>query len=406
LSSSVVVRAIYRAGTGLAKIGHRNAIGLWRTPGSKGCDTGNCQSDAADQQRNIRSARWGNDCEHGWEHCREERTHVLRDGHTVASISTASLIHAADLENSFFSDSKANLRLRNFYINTDNRDGTGVSKKEEWGQGFMLDFQSGYTPGTVGFGVDALGMLGVKLDDGGRVGKAGEDRQPGSMFPQNSDGSAVDDFSSLGLTAKMKISKTELRYGTLIPKMPVLMSNDGRLLPQMFQGGQITSSDLDNFKFTAGQIERVKSRMSSSSDGLSIAGANNARTGRFSNQFRFGGVDYQPSKNLMLQYYYGELEHFYQQHFVGAVHNLALGPGVLKSDLRYFHSTSTDENANTPAYFTSGFYGSRVVKSTMTCGARCSSTTSAATASAAGINVPPAKVISRGSTRATARRPT
>ena len=280
----------------------------------------------------------------------------------VASISSASLIHAADLENSFFSDSKANLRLRNFYINTDNRDGAGVSKNEEWGQGFMLDFQSGYTPGTLGFGVDALGVLGMKLDDGGRVGKAGEDRQPGSMFPQNSDGSAVDDFSSLGLTAKMKISKTELRYGTLIPKMPVLTSNDGRLLPQTFQGGQITSSDLDSFKFTAGQIERVKSRMSSSNDGLSISGANNTRTGRFSNQFRFAGVDYQASKNLLLQYYYGELEHFYQQHFLGAVNNLALGPGVLKSDFRYFHSTNTDENSNEPAYFTSGFYGGRTTK--------------------------------------------
>lgn len=63
----------------------------------------------------------------------------------------------------FIEDSKASLTLRNFYINTDNRNGTASpSKQEEWGQGFILNYQSGFTQGTVGFGVDALGLLGVR----------------------------------------------------------------------------------------------------------------------------------------------------------------------------------------------------------------------------------------------------
>ena len=41
------------------------------------------------------------------------------------------------------------------------------------GQGFILNYQSGFTQGTVGFGVDALGLLGVRLDGGGRAGKSG-----------------------------------------------------------------------------------------------------------------------------------------------------------------------------------------------------------------------------------------
>lgn len=56
----------------------------------------------------------------------------------------------------FIEDSKATLGLRNFYINTDNRDGPGANKNEEWGQGFDLRFISGYTQGTVQFGVDAI----------------------------------------------------------------------------------------------------------------------------------------------------------------------------------------------------------------------------------------------------------
>ncbi|HEX5364582.1 MAG TPA: OprD family outer membrane porin, partial [Gallionella sp.] len=73
----------------------------------------------------------------------------------------------------FIEDSKATLQLRNIYFNDDFKDEAGMSakaaanaqsKKEEWAQGFLLDAQSGYTRGTVGFGLDALGMLGVRLD--------------------------------------------------------------------------------------------------------------------------------------------------------------------------------------------------------------------------------------------------
>ena len=148
----------------------------------------------------------------------------------------------------FIEDSKATLKLRNFYINNDNRDsGTKAagaqSKTEEWGQGFQLDFTSGFTQGTVGFGIDAIGLLGVKLDSSaGKHGNPNGANYGGSVFP--SDGNhAVDDFSSLGLTAKAKVSQTELRIGTLQPKLPVIVSNDGRMLPQTFQGGQITSSE-------------------------------------------------------------------------------------------------------------------------------------------------------------------
>ncbi|WP_158713761.1 OprD family outer membrane porin, partial [Metapseudomonas resinovorans] len=67
----------------------------------------------------------------------------------------------------FIEDSKASLTLRNFYINSDNRQfADAPSKQEEWGQGFLFNYASGYTEGTVGVGVDALGLLGVKLDSG------------------------------------------------------------------------------------------------------------------------------------------------------------------------------------------------------------------------------------------------
>jgi hypothetical protein len=264
----------------------------------------------------------------------------------------------------FIEDSKATLDLRNLYFNSDNRESQNYSgQAEEWGQGFILNFQSGFTEGTVGFGVDAIGLLGVRLDGGGRnlsPAKAGQDRTPGQLFPLDSDGSAVNDFSKAGVTAKARISRTELRIGTLQPKLPVVNFNDGRLLPQLFEGGQVISNEIDGLTLTAGQLEHAKGRNSSDSRGLSIAGANSGASSQFVNTFYFAGGDYKISKDLTAQYYYGNLEDFYTQHFLGLIHNYALGGGNLKTDLRYFYSDSDGKNASVAGraegYRSSGYW--------------------------------------------------
>ena len=123
----------------------------------------------------------------------------------------------------FFEDTTAKIESRTVYFNRDfhNEPSTTQSKREEWAQGFMLNLESGYTEGTVGFGVDALGMLGVKLDSGrGRSGTG--------LLPVHADGRAADEFASLGMTAKARLAKTTLKYGTLLPKTPVLIYNDAR----------------------------------------------------------------------------------------------------------------------------------------------------------------------------------
>jgi hypothetical protein len=248
----------------------------------------------------------------------------------------------------FIEDSKASLTLRNFYINTDNREGTAApSRQEEWGQGFLLNYASGFTEGTVGVGVDALGLLGVKLDSGkGRHFNPTSASYGGTLFPTDDDGRAKDDFGSLGVTGKLRFSKTEARLGTLLPKLPVVTYNDGRLLPQTFEGGQVTSNEIDRLTLVGGQLEHAKGRNSSDARGLSIAGANNARSGQFVNKFYFAGGDYKLGDALLAQYYYGNLEDFYQQHFAGLTHNWALPVGALKSDLRYFYNTSDGKNAS------------------------------------------------------------
>lgn len=259
----------------------------------------------------------------------------------------ASFAITAQAHADFIGDSKAAFGIRNFYFNNDNRDGSAVpSKTEEWAQGFMLDYKSGYTDGAVGFGVDALGLMGVTLD-------SGKGRHVGStMIPSASSNSAVDEWSRLGLTGKVKMSNTELRYGTLIPKLPILVANDGRLLPQSFEGGQITSSEFKDLTLTGGRIEHATGRGSTDQTGLAALGGTHE-----SNKFDFAGADWKVSKDLTAQYYYANLDNYYTQQFIGLIHTLAIAEGQsLKTDLRYFKTDSSGENSSgTSGYRISGY---------------------------------------------------
>jgi len=236
----------------------------------------------------------------------------------------------------FVDDSKLKLQLRNVYFNENFRDEHGMSaraaataksERVEWAQGFLLDYQSGFTEGTVGVGLDALGLLGLRLDSGrGRSGTG--------LLPVHDDGRAAQEFASAGATAKARLGQTVVKHGTLLPKTPVLVYNDARLLPQTYQGTQLTSTDIDGLALTAGHLDRFKQRDSSDSTGIYLDGYGGGKSGDFS----FAGADYAVSKQLRLSVYHGQLANFYRQDFAGLVHDLPLAGGVLTTDLRYFKS--------------------------------------------------------------------
>lgn len=254
-----------------------------------------------------------------------------------ATLAMPSMVQAA-----FIEDTKAGLELRNFYFNRDYRGGEGQNKQDEWAQGFLLRIESGFTEGTVGFGVDALGLLGVKLDSGG----SGDDRRTGTgLLPAGASG-APDDYSSLGLAAKLKVSETILKVGTLEPKNMAIARSDSRLLPQTFQGAQIVSKEIAGLTLDGGYINRANHRNSSNNEGLAYGGKggngslNQAGITEDADDFFFAGATYKVLDNLTAAYYYSELENIYKQHSTNLVHVLPLGENQsLKTDLRYARST-------------------------------------------------------------------
>ena len=232
----------------------------------------------------------------------------------------------------FIDDTKATLTLRNAYINRNytNPDYPNSrapqSKAEEWTQNFILDVKSGFTQGTVGFGVDVLGMYSQKLDGG--KGTAGT-----QLLPTGSDGVPAKNFGRLGVAAKAKFSNTELKVGEWMPVLPILRSDDGRSLPQTFRGAQITSKEITNLNLYGGQFRANSPRNDASMEDMSLNGK-----GAFtSDRFNFAGGDYTfNEKRTQVGAWYAELENIYQQQFLNLIHSQPVGDVTLGANLGYF----------------------------------------------------------------------
>jgi len=252
----------------------------------------------------------------------------------ASALGTSTMASAA-----FLDDSKASVELRNFYMNRDFREsGASQSKADEWAQGFIMKIESGYTEGPVGFGLDAVGLLGIKLD-------SSPDRSGTGILQRDRESKrAQDDYGSAGLTAKAKLSNTTLHVGTLQPIIPVVMRNDSRLLPNTYQGAWLQSKELDGLTLDAGKLTDISYRDSSDSEEMTVfnGGARNIVLGstKTSDEFLFAGGKYQFSPELTASYYYGGLDGIYKQHNTQLVHIMPLGESQsFKTDLRYVRST-------------------------------------------------------------------
>ena len=163
----------------------------------------------------------------------------------------------------FVEDASLDLLLRNTYYNRDYKD--GADDVRSWGQGFITTFESGFTQGTIGVGVDAYGLLGVRLD-------GGRGYTYGAMFERDSNGDPERDLSQAGAAIKAQFSNTVIKYGNQFPSMPVLAYDDSRLLPESFTGTLITSNEIEGLELNAGRFTADSAMQTSSRDSVNYLG--------------------------------------------------------------------------------------------------------------------------------------
>jgi len=252
---------------------------------------------------------------------------TARNALTLALLGAGSMALAFPLSSQaagFVDDAKVNLGLRNFYINRNFVDpANSQSKAEEWTQSFILDARSGFTEGTVGFGLDVLGMSAFKLN-------GGRGTRNTSLLPVHDGNHPADNFGRLAVAGKAKLSKTELKVGEWAAVLPILRSDDGRSLPQTFQGAQLTSNEIDGLTLYGGQFRKNSPRNDASMEDMSYAGAE-------SDRFNFAGGEYRLNDNrTLIGLWHAELQDIYNQQYLQVQHSQPVGDWTLGANLGYF----------------------------------------------------------------------
>ena len=223
----------------------------------------------------------------------------------------------------FVEDSSFDVLNKNFFLHRDFRNngaGNGgraddQNYRQEWAHGITALYESGYTVGTVGFGVDAHGMLGIKLDSGRGTTGTG-------LLPIDSDGRAEDEYSQAGGAVKVRVSNTTLKYGNLMPTAPVFATGTARLFPGTAEGFQVLSSEIEGLNIDAGHFTSIRDgSLSTNRDGeitLAFAGSIDAQS------VDYLGGSYAINENLSVSLYGSELEDIWRQYYSNVNYNIPL----------------------------------------------------------------------------------
>jgi hypothetical protein len=228
----------------------------------------------------------------------------------------------------FFDDAKSDVLLRNFYLSNDYRSPTpsGKNYKQEWAQGFIGNFSSGFTEGTVGFGIDAHAFAGLKLDGG--KGHSGT-----GLLPVDSDGRSENNYSSAGGAFKLKVSRTTLAFGEMTVETPVFDTSDKRLQPEYATGFLLNSAEFDNVNLVAGHFTAFKNQDSSSGQGDFYGYGANTEAGGIS----FVGADLFGSSPVGGALYASELSDTWHQYYG----NLHFKQSGVLLDANLYHTRDT-----------------------------------------------------------------
>ena len=239
----------------------------------------------------------------------------------------------------FVEDAKLTETLKNYYFNRDNKDG-GHDQKD-WTQGFLGNFTSGYTQGTVGVGIDAYGYLALKLDGGDGTSGTGNMSRSDTLKANGYAHDVNDSQGKAGASIKFRVSKTELKFGDMQPSTsPVFAVGGSRILPQTATGFQLQSSEVKVLDLEAGHFYSGTSQDKNSRTGGLYANY----AGQEANTIDYFGGKYGITENLSASLYGAKLEDIWNQYYANV--NLTTpfsGDTSLNTDFNIYRTTDTGD---------------------------------------------------------------
>ncbi|MGE8068934.1 OprD family porin [Pseudomonas sp. NPDC089569] len=235
----------------------------------------------------------------------------------------------------FVEGSSLKLNARNYYMNRNRQQ--QADDNIEWGQGFLGVFESGYTEGAVGIGLDAHAMLGLKLDGGG-----GTDNS--SILPvSDGSGKAPGSFSTAGGTLKMRALDTELKAGDLFLANPVIAGGETRMLPQTFRGVSLTNHSFDGVMIEGGQASFTKLYNQSGHTRIGTS-YGSLPDDEHSQHLNWAGVAWSGLPGLTSNLYAAELKDIWNQYYYDLDYTWAVNKLIsLNPGLHYYHTQDSGD---------------------------------------------------------------
>lgn len=248
----------------------------------------------------------------------------------------------------FIEGSGLTLLSRNmaFYKNFRNSAPDTQNYRNEWAQAEMLNYTSGYTQGTVGFGVDAFANGAVRLNSGAGTGGSSILPMNGSHCAENALGEPIscqgqDSYGMLGGAVKLRISETELKAGDLNPQSPVFGTWDGFLMPAhtnglMFSSNEIKDLALQGGHFTSGNSENSTNRSGNLGTTYGYTRVDSAD---------YIGGDYTFSENLQGGLHAANFEDVWHQYYADLYHHWALSEDTsLLTSINYYKTDDAGDS--------------------------------------------------------------
>ncbi|XLX41632.1 OprD family porin [Ectopseudomonas mendocina] len=237
----------------------------------------------------------------------------------AAGTSQMAVASSQSESNGFIEDSSFNIFNRALYFNRDFRNAAPGSQSyaEETGLGIRLLFESGFTQGTVGVGVDAHSLSSIKID-------SGRGRHSTGQFATTGDGRGDDTQTEVGGAIKFRISDTVLKYGNQFTASPVFSTDDSRILPEVATGTLLTSNEIEGLELTAGRFTALSSQTGSYRDsingrdevtGAKLAGLTSAN---------IVGASYSFNDNFSAAIHRSDVEDYFKKTYVNLNYNLPL----------------------------------------------------------------------------------
>ncbi|OCR21652.1 porin [Pseudomonas syringae] len=264
---------------------------------------------------------------------------------------------AEEQKEGFIEGSTLNVLSRTFYMNRDSRKGqsnaNGNGYSEGTAQGFIGKFESGFTQGTFGVGVDAFAMIGLKLDTGG--GRNGL-QSSFNVLPVDDDGQAKDEWTKVGGSVKARAFDTVVNVGDVFPSTPVVSFGDSRVLPESFRGVTATNKSISGLTMQGGRLHAMSQPQSTSmreNFATFYAGPVNSPWVGY-----FGG-DYEATDRLTLGLYGSRLKDAWDQKYASASYVLPLSDQMaLTGSLNYYNAT--DEGKKLLGKFDNNIWSAKI----------------------------------------------